>query len=322
MDIEYVSPSRLKIVKSCEFKYLISYLWGWSDELFQYTFASEFGTSIHETLEAYAKFKGKLDYKTRYKRNILKNKTFFEDMSKAPSKARASFFNNKKCDSCVFNINNKCVLTNQLISSFDGCPLGLFNDGLGILEKAIIRYNDYFVSGLRSDKNPGGKIIGIEAPANISWGIGVDGKEIKMNGFIDLLVEYDSDTLLVIDYKTGYSVPSYEECIEELQPRMYSYAVKKMFPNYKYYLVQFDYLRGNSPIEFVFTAEDDEKIRKEVIQLYNHIKSIKTIKRRVEDNYCKYMCNRPLCDILWDKLKKGEDGSNPNKPVKVNEVKE
>jgi len=313
MRIDTVSPTRLKIAEKCEFKYLLSYIWGFSDELFQYTFASEFGTSIHDTLEAYAKSKGKLDFKKRYFRNTLKYKTYHKDMMKAPSKARILFFSDKKCDTCQFLKDNKCILINKEINTFDGCPLSLYNDGLKILEKAINRYDIYFKTGLKSKDNPSGKIIGIEQPANIIWGTDYEGKDIVMNGYIDLLVEYDNETLMVIDYKTGFSVPSYDEFIEDLQPRMYSFAAKHIFPNYRYYLVQFDYFRSQNPIEHVFTDSDDEKTRQQVIELYNKIKSAKTIKRRAEDSYCSYMCNRPLCDRKWEELKNGVDGTNLNK---------
>ena len=312
MKIPYVSPSRLKTADACEFKYFLNYMWGWGNELFTYTFCSEFGTTVHNTLEEYAKSKGKADYKKIYAKQVAALKPFADDMSKAPSKARAAFFMEKDCESCEFFDSKKahCGIMKQAVDDFEGCPKKLYYDGLLMVEIAIERYGKYFKTGIRSKDNPKGKVIGIEAPATISWGVGSDGKDIKMNGFIDLVVEYDPETLLVIDYKTGYSVPEHEKFIKDLQPRMYSYAAKIMYPEYKYHWVQFDYFRS-IPLEHAFTDDDDEQTRQQVVGLYNKISKARSIKRRGEDWYCKYLCNRPFCDQKWEELLAGVDGSNP-----------
>jgi hypothetical protein len=310
--IPYVSPSRLKKGIECEFQYFLSYEWGYADDLFLYTFASEFGSAVHNTLEEYAESKCKVDYKKAYDENIAKLKPFSDDMQKAPSKARASFFIDKKCEDCPFfdPKSAHCGIIKKHVEHFKGCPKKLYDEGLMMVEMAIDRYGKYFKTGIKSKKNPNGKVIGVEAPAKISWGADADGEDIKMNGFIDLVVEYDPETLLVIDYKTGYSIPQHEKFIQDLQPRMYSYAAKIMYPEYKYYWVQFDYFRG-VPLEHVFTGEDDELTRRLVVDLYNKIKTSKVIKRRAYDHYCKYLCNRPLCDVKWAELRAGIDGKNP-----------
>jgi len=181
-----------------------------------------------------------------------------------------------------------------------------------MVELAIDRYSKYFKTGIKSEDNPDGKVIGVEAQANVSWGLDVDGEDIKMKGYIDLVVEYDPETILIVDYKTGYSVPEHDKFIRDLQPRMYSYAAKIMYPQYKYHWVQFDYFRG-IPLEHAFTDSDDEQTRQNVVALYNQVKEAKTVKRRGEDWYCKYLCNRPFCNDKWEELLNGVDGSNPDK---------
>ena len=324
MIIPYVSPSRLKKALECQFQYFLSYEWGWSDELFTYTFCSEFGSAVHYTLEEYAASKGKADYEKIYHKHIMELKPFNDDMTKAPSKARASFFIEKDCANCPFfkTKGRHCKIVDECVDDFEGCPNKLYYEGLGMVELAIERYGKYFDTGVKSEDNPNGKVIGIEAPTcegadpdapKLTWGFGADGSPIKMKGFIDLVVEYDKETLLVIDYKTGYSVPDHEKFINDLQPRMYSYAAKKMYPEYKYHWVQFDYFRSPVPLEHAFTDEDDEQTRQQVTTLYNRVKGARSIKRRGEDYYCKYLCNRPFCDQKWEELKAGIDGSNPEK---------
>lgn len=324
MKIPYVSPSRLKKALECDFQYFLSYEWGWADELFQYTFCSEFGSSVHYTLEEYAESKGTADYKEIYKKHILDLKPFTDDMSKAPSKARAAFFVDKGCDECPFFSagDEVCGLVEKNIAMFEGCPRKLYDDGLGMVELAIERYGKYFDTGVRSKDNPNGKVIGIEAPTreggradgeNITYGNDNEGNPIKMNGFIDLVVEYDEETLLIIDYKTGYSVPAHDKFLKDLQPRMYSVAAKIMYPEYKYHWVQFDYFRSPAPLEHAFTAADDELTRQKVVDLYNKIKDMTLVKRRGEDHYCKYLCNRAFCNQKWNELITGVDGSNKEK---------
>ena len=312
MRIPYVSPSRLKKAQKCKFAYFLSYQWGWADELFTYTFAGDFGSAVHNTLEEYVKSKCTADYVALYNDQIEKLKPFSDDMNSAPRKAQASFFKDKKCETCPFFDPKKahCGIMEQHVEHFEGCPKKLYDEGLVMIETAIERYGEYFKTGIKSEENPNGRVIGVEAPADISWGKDVDGEDIKMNGFIDLVVEYDEETLLIIDYKTGYSVPTHDDFIQDLQPRMYSYAARRLFPNYKYYWVQFDYFRG-IPVEHAFTKEDDEKTRQIVVNLYNDIKTAKKVVRRKEDRYCKYLCNRPFCDQKWAELLQGVDGSNP-----------
>jgi len=308
-----VSPSRLKTYKPCEFKYFLTYEWGWGDELFQYTFASAFGTAVHNTLEEYALVAGDLDYKVEFARQIQQENPFLEDMTSAPSKARAAFFKDKKCESCSFFDVKKarCKIVDQHVEHFEGCPKKLYEDGIVMIETAIDRYGEYYHTGIKDDvTNPDGRVVGAEVPAQITWGLGEDGNEIVMNGYIDLVVEYDSETLLIVDYKTGFSCPTHDEFIKDLQPRMYSYAARKMFPEYKYYWVQFDYFRG-VPLEYTFTSHDDEKTRQEVVSLYNTIRGARKIQRRSYDKICKYLCNRDLCNQKWAELKAGVDGKNP-----------
>jgi len=332
MKIPYVSPSRLKTADACEFKYFLNYVWRWDDELFTYTFCSEFGSAVHYTLEEYAESQGTADYKAIYHKHIMDLKPFVDDMNKAPSKARGSFFVEKDCENCPFFgvEDGTCgmmpfvvddVVAFYNIDEFEGCPKRLYGDGLAMVEQAIERYGKYFDTGIKSKDNPNGKVIGVEAPTrkeadpegpHITWGVGEDDEPINMNGFIDLVVEYDEETLLVVDYKTGYSVPEYEKFLQDLQPRMYSYAAKHMYPQYKYHWVQFDYFRSSAPLEHAFTDEDDEQTRQYVTALYNQIKSARSIKRRGEDWYCKHLCNRPFCDQKWRELLDGLDGSNPN----------
>lgn len=322
MKIAHTSPSRLKVAQKCDFKYFLQYEWGWGDELFTYTFCSEFGSSVHYTLEEYAASKGAVDYKAVYHKHIMDLKPFSDDMRKAPSKARASFFMDYTCEGCPFFQDGNCGILEKEVNAFEGCPRKLYNEGLQMVETAIERYGEYFNTGIKSAENPNGRVIGIETPTriggtedgeNISFGLDVDGEPVKMNGFIDLLVEYDEETLLVVDYKTGYSIPSYQDFTEDLQPRMYSLAAKMIFPQYKYCWVQFDYFRSSTPIEYAFSADDDERTRREVVKEYNRIKGTRTIQRRGHDHYCKYLCNRPFCDKKWEELKAGVDGSNPKK---------
>jgi hypothetical protein len=191
------------------FAYFLSYEWGWADELFTYTFCSEFGSAVHNTLEEYANSKGTADYFKVYNKYVAELKPFAKDMNKAPSKARAAFFVEKDCQNCSFwePRTQVCAVVGQSVGEFKGCPKKLYDDGLAMVTLAIDRYGKYFDTGVKSEDNPTGKIIGVEALADISWGADYEGEDIKMHGFINqgCILMPPGDSIQIISF-TGYSL--------------------------------------------------------------------------------------------------------------------
>lgn len=314
MKILSCSPSRLDTASKCDFKYYMCYMLGISDKLSASPFASNFGKSVHNVLEEYALSKGTLDWRAALLKEISKKDMRPYDVMEAASKrVKAQFFVDKDCHNCPFfqKRGSKCKIVQQHVDKFEGCPKRLHEDALKMTEAAIERYAKYFDTGIRSAENPNGKVLGVEHEFTIELGKDEWGDPIVMHGLIDLVVEQDPDTVLVIDYKTGFKTQNADELMKDMQARMYSCAAKHEFPEYKYVFLSFDYFRG-VPTDVVFTQDQDDATKDIVRRRWNEIKGKRNIKRRSYDWYCQYLCNRPECDAQWeilkDKVKQSKQG--------------
>src|SRR5690606_41198044 len=110
----------------------------------------------------------------------------------------------------------------------------------------------------------------------------------SVHGYIDLVTEIDENTVEVIDYKTGNYAKNTDEAFKDLQMRIYSLVVKRMFPQYKYVMMTLDYLR-KSPVSVIFSPEDDEKTRKFLQDVYKKIQEDEDPKRvkSFKCNWCR-----------------------------------
>lgn len=304
MKITSCSPSRLKTADECKFKYYLSYQLGLSDYLSSSPFASRFGSSVHNALEEYVDSGCTIDPEEELLRQInIEELRPYDEMETASKKVKANYFVSRDCINCpFFNKGGECRIMNKSIDMFEGCPRKIHEEALEMMRKAIVRYKPYFETGIKSEVNPNGRVVAVEKEFTINLGKDHWGDDIIMHGFIDLVVEEDANTLLVIDYKTGYKTQNSDELFSDLQARMYSAAAKIIYPEYEYVMLSFDYFRG-VPTEVVFTKEEDSVTLDTVQRKWNEIKGFTKVKRRPYDYYCKYLCNRSFCDQQWDKLK-------------------
>jgi hypothetical protein len=304
MDIGSLSPSRAKTSDDCSFKYYMSYTLNISDQLSNSPFASNFGKTVHNVLEEYAKSHGTLNYQQLLLDEINKEGLRpYDGMTTASKRVKAKFFVEKACYECPFFDKEKqyCNIVSQHIDKFEGCPRSLHEDAIKMTQSAIRRYDKYFKTGVKSDANPNGKIIGVEEEFEFVVGKDKWGADIIMHGLMDLVIEEDKETIIVVDYKTGFKTQTTEELIDDMQARMYSIGAKMQFPQYKFVLLTFDYFRG-VPVDIAFSKEQDEVTLDVVRRKWNDIKGTYKIKRRPYDWYCQYLCKRSVCDVEWAKL--------------------
>ena len=66
---------------------------------------------------------------------------------------------------------------------------------------------------------------------------------VPLIGAMDKVVEFDANSLCVIDYKTSKSVLTDDEVETDIQLSLYDAAARKLFPGYNNYSVCLDYLR-------------------------------------------------------------------------------
>lgn len=115
---------------------------------------------------------------------------------------------------------------------------------------------------------------------------------VPVTGAMDKVVEFDRNTLCVIDYKTSRSVLTDVEVETDVQLSMYDAAARVLFPGYSKYIVCLDYLRF-----FPKQSERTEEQRYSFIQLLkNNYKFIlETLEKNLTPELNKFC---PWCEYI------------------------
>lgn len=206
----------------------------------------------------------------------------------------------KQCEKCSYFVDNKCWVTGEDISDFEGCPKWEFGDAAWLIER-IIDTPEY---------NPMNQRI-IDVERWFSLKIEHGGSDFNIRGFIDLVTELSKDIVEICDYKTGRE-KSYKECSKEMQLRMYHLAARELYPDYKYVFVKMHYLKAKRPYVFAFSPEDEETTRQQLSTAYHDMESNEFPTRRCDRNnglvkhdfVCQYMCDIDLCQEKFEEMVK------------------
>jgi len=134
--------------------------------------------------------------------------------------------------------------------------------------------------------------------------------QFAVRGFIDLINEIDSDTIEIIDWKTGARKNFYTQeiiddnvLIREIQPRLYHLAAYFLYPQYKNILITFYYTCDGGPITITLSQDD---LTMTIAILHKFLTTIKndTLVRRNRHWTCK-MCSferNGICNRIWSDL--------------------
>lgn len=313
LKLKSVSPSRIKTYDMCKFKYWLTY--HCPDIELKSNWGASHGSLIHDILEQYSNgndldpvarlyrgYGGTLETLDRYQQPTV--------METPLVWAKPKDFGDKVpyCDTCSHAQDSVCDISQEPLDALTGCPIDLFNGSVTMLEKTIARYESIWEKLLR-DKN--GAPIGCEYGFNIP----VPGSDVPMIGYMDLVVEEDPETIHVIDYKTGSWTQTYEECLDDIQVKMYSLASRRVFIddvenrgfNYKNVILTFDYFMKN-PITVAFTEEQDSETERYVLSKIQEIENTDWINRIVRSNddfaerwawKCRSLCDTEVCSSQW-----------------------
>lgn len=71
---------------------------------------------------------------------------------------------------------------------------------------------------------------------------------VPLNGVIDLLMQMDPTTAIVLDYKTSRKADTVAEAKVDIQLSMYDYMISKLYPQYTHIWLVLDFLRSESVI--------------------------------------------------------------------------
>lgn len=111
------------------------------------------------------------------------------------------------------------------------------------------------------------KIIGIEKEFDL-----VTPEGVRIYGFIDKLVEIDSTTIRIEDYKTSVTPLSYEEAKSDVQLSMYDLAISMLYPQYTNRQLVLKYIREGSIVKSYRTAIEQSSFRKTLLAVDRAIK--------------------------------------------------
>lgn len=124
-----------------------------------------------------------------------------------------------------------------------------------ITDMALIKEGQQFVRDRIYKHNPDYKIISTEL-SFFKRGLTTN-KGAPLNGVVDLLMEMDPETAIVLDYKTSRKADSVEEAQVDIQLSMYDLMVSKLYPQYKHIWLVLDFVRSES----VITSRSPEERR-------------------------------------------------------------
>ncbi len=128
-----------------------------------------------------------------------------------------------------------------------------------------------------------------------------DGEKIKgrlsIRGTMDLLVEGDKDTIIYGDYKTGArkdwgtgKPKTYESLRKDPQLRIYFLAIKKLFPQYKYVIMDVFFINDGGAISVDFDDSDiklsESMLEKTFLKIKNNFRP--KAHRSFHCNWCWY----------------------------------
>jgi len=311
MKCQSISASRMKTWKECEMKYYLDYHLGLPQEK---KWATENGTLCHEVYEkiALAKTKGKkskmlrvwMDFLLHAYRKTRKVTGRYGDIEEIPplwTLSPKALVREKDCEACPYFSENACWVTGKDVDKFDGCPKEEFEDSVWLIEKVL---DD-------PDLNPHNrKVLAAEQVFQLKLDDGAGG-EIKVNGVIDLVEEFDKDTIEITDYKTGKWIQSYSDCLLDPQLLIYYAAIRELYPQYKNIFITIHYIRRRV-MSFTFNPEDDQMIRERIVKVYHEINDNEFPQRRCDRNnglvkfdwVCSGICHPETCQREFEKMVK------------------
>lgn len=269
MQIEYIRSSSYNCYDFCQLQYYMNWVLGMPSEANK---KADKGTITHKALELLAK--RKLAEQNKQEK-VLDNELGplrIDDMSP------------ETCLRLSFNIY-------EGIHTFDETDR---EDCLKYIYEAL-NHNSGMFSPLKRTIIVPEQYFEIEVKQE--WAKLDAGDYLKIRGTLDLVVEVDSDTIELIDWKTGKrfnwnkgKVKEFDDFHNDPQLLIYFYAMKYLWPEKKC-LVTIFYLQDGGPISVCFQNNDVERCEKLLEKRFTEIKKNKKPKNIWGDWKCRALCH-------------------------------
>ena len=142
-------------------------------------------------------------------------------------------------------IQSGAALTLELCEEIAQLMPGLAAQNL-IADAGLIKEAQQFIRDRYYKHNPTYRVVSTEM-SFYKKGVTTD-KGVPLNGIIDLLLEMDPTTLIVVDYKTSRKADSTAEAKVDIQLSMYDLMLSKIYPQYTHIWLTLDFLRSETVI--------------------------------------------------------------------------
>jgi RecB family exonuclease len=120
----------------------------------------------------------------------------------------------------------------------------------GIQDMGIYKDGEVLIKNRINNFEVGKKILGLEIKFGFMGGPNITTKQgVPLMGAIDKAIEYDEDTILVVDYKTSKTAPTPDQLKDNTQLSIYDLVASIQWPQYKRIILSLDMLKS----EMLFT---------------------------------------------------------------------
>lgn len=141
---------------------------------------------------------------------------------------------------------------------------------------------------------------------------------LRLRGSIDLITQVNEKTLEIIDYKTGRKYnwakekdKTYNDIKNDIQLRLYFYAVRKLFPQFPYVMITLFYINADGATTICYDDKDLEKTEEMVKDYFERVSKIKQ-PRLTKTWKCEKLCPHSkvykdtgvsICEFMQEKVR-------------------
>ena len=165
----------------------------------------------------------------------------------------------------------------------------------------LIKEGQQFIRDRYYKHNPQYQVVATEM--NMSKLKLTTNKGVPLNGVIDILLQMDPTTVIVLDYKTSRKADTVSEAKVDVQLSMYDLMISKLYPQYKHIWLVLDFLRGEAVLSDR-TIEERANFETWVNELWHTMGQMgeKDVVATVNE-YCPWCKYRHMCNEYESLLK-------------------
>ena len=166
-----------------------------------------------------------------------------------------------------------------------------YQEGKEIMREFVINFGDI-------DDH---QILGLEKHFEFQCG------SHKVHGYLDYVEEINNKTLHLVDYKTGFALPSIVELKYDLQPLIYLMGVTATFSWAKHILITWYYLRSGTKISLKPETLNTQEAREFIEITGNKIEQEKDWVPILNGN-CPFCDYRGMCSAYAEAMRDADEG--------------